>query len=62
MQVLIALLLVLLLSTIGFVGGAALGARFVVDRTGLAGGATILLWAIGGAIAATLIREGAPGG
>jgi len=54
MQALIALLLVLLLSTLGFVGGAALGARFIVDRTGLAGGATVFLWALGGTIAAAL--------
>lgn len=44
--------LLLLLAVCGFVGGGLVGARFVAQGSGFAGGATVFWWAIGGVVAA----------
>jgi hypothetical protein len=41
-----------LLAFLGFVGGGMIGAQFVPEGSGLAGGATVFLWALGGVISA----------
>lgn len=40
--------LVALLALLGFAAGGMLGAQFVPRDSGLAGGATVFLWALGG--------------
>lgn len=45
---------VLLAVLIGFVGGGAIGARFVAPGSGLAGGATVAVYGLGGSILATI--------
>jgi hypothetical protein len=45
---------VLLLSLEGFVAGAAIGAWTVADGSGLAGGATVFVYGVGGAVLAAI--------
>ncbi len=48
MKALLQVGLVLLLAFLGFVGGGMIGAQWVPEGNGLAGGATVFLWALGG--------------
>ncbi len=50
MKALLQVGLVLLFAFLGFVAGGLVGARFVPAGAGLAGGATVFLWALGGLV------------
>jgi CHASE2 domain-containing sensor protein len=50
-NVLLQIGLLALLAFLGFAGGGMVGAQFVPEGNGLAGGATVFLWAMGGLVA-----------
>lgn len=52
MRVLMQIGVIVLLAFLGFAGGGMIGAQFVPAGAGLAGGATVFLWAVGGVIVA----------
>lgn len=54
MNVLLQVGLVLLFAFLGFVAGGMVGAQFVPAGAGLAGGATVFLWALGGLVVGTV--------
>lgn len=54
MTVLLQVGLVILLTALGFAAGGMLGAQFVPPDAGLAGGATVFLWAVGGMTAGAI--------